>query len=390
MHARPLVRLLILVFAVLLTGAGAHGGRVDQLYTAEAGTEDLGLVGVDPEEAKQTGDRPLRRDLMRAALARVLIRVAGTAEVAADAAMQEGLIERAPSLANQFQFLNRGGPEGPRIRVHFDPAAVREGLWRSDWPVWGALRPGILVWVAQRNGGSLELVGPDDSPEVFEPLRRAAARSGLPLVLPLMDGTDRRSLDGRDLLLEDWAAIGEASRRYDAEAVLILRLAGKGDRMRAEWVLQERQGGHAFTTSGPHTDQALANGMKAVLEYLARKHAVHPGEASTVRMVVDGLPGLGGFARVERALSRLVAVQTLAPERVAGDEARFRLAFRGPPQDAARILGLVDLLEPKREPVSAPGQGETETGDPGQGDEQTQGGDDSRTVDPRLIFTYRP
>ncbi|MFB6261467.1 MAG: DUF2066 domain-containing protein, partial [Thiohalorhabdaceae bacterium] len=126
---------------------------------------------------------------------------AGNADVAADDELRQGLIDRAPSLVNRFHFLKRDGPEGPRIQAHFDAEGVREGLWQAGWPVWGALRPGLLVWVAQRDGGGLELVGPDSSPEVFDALRQAAQQRGLPLVLPLMDGTDRRNLDGRDLLM---------------------------------------------------------------------------------------------------------------------------------------------------------------------------------------------
>ena len=379
MHALPgFGRVIIVVAALLLTGAGAHGARVDQLYTAEAGPADLELIGIDAEEAQEAGRRSLRRDLMRAALARVLIRVAGNAAVAADDELRQGLIDRAPSLVNRFHFLKRDGPEGPRIQAQFDAEGVREGLWQAGWPVWGALRPGLLVWVAQRDGGSLELVGPDSSPEVFEALRQAAQQRGLPLVLPLMDGTDRRNLAGRDLLMEDWAAIGEASERYEAGAIVVLRLATGRDGTRAEWVLRDREGNYAFTTRGSQPEEALADGMQSVLEGLARKHAVRPGGASSVQVTVDGIQGLAEFARVERALGQLVAVQELAPKRLIGDKAGFQLAFRGRPDEAARILGLLDLLEPRGDPLASDGNPDGARGEQGQGGESP------------LMFNYRP
>lgn len=374
MHALA-SRILLALLGGLFMAATAHAVRVEGLYVAEVDRSDLALVE-DPAERDgrdRRGDDELRRALMRAALGRVLVRLAGTSQVAADPLVREHLIEGAPSLVNRFQYLQRGGPQGPRLRVHFNPEPVRQGLWETGWPVWGAFRPSVVVWVAHRGGGGLTLVSPDSSPRVFKGLREAAKREGLPLLVPLMDSTDRQYLKARDLLFEEWAAIDKASRRYDPDAVLVLRLSPRGaDDPRAEWVLREETGDRSFVTEEGSLKATLRAGMRGVLVRLACHYAVFPGQPVTMQAVVDGIPGLPAFARVERGLGRLAAIEGVTPLQVAGREARFRFAFQGRATEAAHILSLLDLLEPGGRIVA-------ESGDGGDG-----------PGEPRLRFTYQP
>lgn len=365
----------MLLALLALLAAPAHGARVEGLYSAEVDRTDLALV---MPEAGQGDSRPelrgreLRRALMGAALGRVLVRLSGSSQVAADPMVRTRLIEQAPSLASRFQYVSRGGPDGPRIRVHFNPEPVRAALWETGWPVWGAFRPGIVVWVAQRDSGGLELVSPDSRPGVFKALRQAAEREGLPLLVPLMDGADRGRLAARDLLFEDWAALREASARYDPDAILVLRLSGRGDDTRGEWVLRSGDRTQSFTTGGTDLSSAVAAGMRQVLVRLACGYAVFPGEPVTMQAVVQGIRDLPAFARVERGLARLAAIEGVTPLRIAGNEARFRFAFQGRPGEAAHILSLLDLLEPAGRIVAETGDGEDDRGEP------------------RLQFTYRP
>jgi len=360
--------------ALLLAAASAHAARVDQLYSAVVDRSDLSLLGDGADEAGRSREA-LRRQLMKAALGRVLVRLAGTSQVTSDPMVRDRLIERAPSLAARFQYLDRGGPDGPRIRVRFNPEPVRTGLWETGWPVWGGYRPGVLVWVAQRSGGGLQLVSPDSRPKVFKALNRAAEREALPLLVPLMDSADRHRLSARNLLFEDWQPIEKASARYDADAILILRLSGGSGGARAEWVLHDAEGNRSFTTRGDGVAEAVGAGLRGVLVRLACYYAVFPGEPVTMQAVVDGIPGLDGYARVEQGLGQLAAIEDVTPMRVSGKEARFRFAFQGRPTEAVHLLSLLDLLEPGGRIVAESGDGDA---DAGAGDE------------PRLQFTYRP
>ena len=351
----------------LVPAAGAV--QVSGLYQAEVGAGDLALIRPDGDGGLPAGEAARRELLMRAGLARVLVRLSGTTQVVADPMVRRRLLDRAESFVARYQFLAESTDE-PRIRVHFTGQAVRSALWESGWPVWGRYRPSLLVWVASRSDGGLELVSADSHPALFSALQGAAARHGLPLLMPLMDGQDRRRLTGRDLLFEDWERIRAASARYEPQATLLLRLdSAREGEVRAEWLLHRGDEQAALRSRGSSVPAAVAGGMRQLLARLAKDYAVYPGKPVTLEAVVHGIDDLTGFARIERGLTRLAAVASAQPRRVAGGEARFRLAFRGRPEEAGHILELLDLLRQREAPAGEAGA----ASDP-----------------PRLHFTYRP
>ncbi len=343
----------------------ARAAQVDDLYQATVDHRDLALL----DEASADGSqRAQRLALMEAALARVLVRLAGTSQVVEDPKVRRDVIDEARTFVHRFQYLERNGRYGPRLRVYFTEAAVREALWDTGWPVWGRLRPGILVWAAYRSHGSLELASPDSHPRLFSVLRAGSRREALPLLFPLLDGRDRERLTARDLLFEDWAAIDSASERYDPDVVLILRLDPTGEGgVRAEWSLGAREGSHSFRTGGRDLAAALEAGLRRVLTRLSRRYAVYPGAGESLEAEVRGLRGLDAFARVERGLAGLAAVKSVIPMLVEGDRVRYRLSFRGRPEEASHILELLDFLSPRPEEDSGEG-----------------------LRAPHLRFTYRP
>ena len=372
------MRPIILALAAVCLGLFARPGlpaHVDTLYQATVDLRDLepsagSRTGEDPKAADKPrfqSEEARRRALMEAALGQVLVRLAGTSQVVADPVVQRRVIGRAQSFVQRFQYLERGGEHGPRMRVHFTESAVRDALWETGWPVWGRFRPGILVWVAYRGDGGLQLASPDSHPRVFDALRQEAHRDGLPLLFPLLDGRDRDRLTAKDLLFEDWTTIRSASRRYDPDGVLLLRLDGKGGGFKAKWALRAGEAPEVFGTEGKGLQAAVAEGLDGVLVRLSRRYTVYPGPGTDLEIEVGELGGLDHFARVERGLAGLAAVEAVTPIRVDGDRARYRLSFRGQPEEASHVLRLLDFLSPRSE----------------------EGSDDDPDAAP-LRFTFRP
>jgi len=339
---------IILGLGLLLVAGWAAAARVEGLYTAEVGRDALVLLGSDPEEAEGRSQEAMRQDLMRAALARVVIRVTGSSEAVSDPKVRAQLLDQAPSLVNRFQYLEREGTGGARIRVAFHPESVQSGLWEAEWPVWGPVRPELLAWVAVRDGGELRLASPDSRPELYRALGEAADRYGLPLQAPLMDGTDRRRLGARDLLLQDWSVIEAASERYQPQGLLVLRLSpgSEGAATTAEWVLRQGAQTLTFSSEGPEIPEAVDAGLKEALAGLAERFAVHSDARAELRVTVAGVSDLAGHARTQRGLAGLTAVTDLQPVGVDGKRAEFRLRFRGQPEDARTLLGLLETLSP--------------------------------------------
>jgi hypothetical protein len=359
----------------------AGAAQVDDLFQAEVGVKDLALVRPGDSPSLPAGEAARRQALMRAGLGRILVRLSGTTQVVNDPMVQRRLLDRAESFVARYQYLGEGD-DGPRIRVHFTGKAIRSALWESGWPVWGRYRPSLLVWVARRGEGGLELVSADSHPDLFTALRETARREALPVLLPMMDGQDRRQLTGQDLLFEEWDRIRSASQRYDPQGILLLRLdSGDGSGVRVEWTLRRDGDRRSFQSAGESQAEAVGAGLRQVLAKLAQDYAVFPGKSVALEAVVHGISDLGAFARVERGLARLAAVESVRPGRIAGDVARFRLAFRGRPEEAGHILELLDLLRQRAAPAEEPAP----EAEPAPGGQMAP-----KEYPSRLHFTYRP
>ncbi|KPV41460.1 hypothetical protein AN478_02510 [Thiohalorhabdus denitrificans] len=377
MHSFP--RRIMLGLLALLLGALAGpvpAAQVENLYQAVVDKEDLDLLETDGGQGSSLAGDGGRRALMRAALARVLIRLSGTSEVVADSQVRAALLEPVQDFVSRYQVL-RGDSSGTRLRVRFSEQAVREGLWEQGWPVWGRYRPGVVVWVARRGTGSRNPISPDREPALFDALEAAAEQYGLPLLVPLMDGTDRDRISGRDLLFEDWERIKTASERYDPDAILVVRV-GEGERSgtRVDWVLRRGGEDRTFSSSADGLEGALQRGMERLLAGMARDYAVEPGRGVPMEAAVEGVRTLEELAQVERGLGRLAAIDAVMPARTVGSEARFRFRFRADPERAAHIVSLLDILEPEER--------DSRAAEPG--DRQDAEEDGSAL----LHFTYRP
>lgn len=344
---------LVLIGLFLLgASASAVGARMDQLYVAEVASEDLALLASEDDEgggsAQSESEKARRQALMRAALARVLIRLTGNPKVLDSSMIRAQLLDQAPSLVSRFQYLERGSPRALRIRVAFSPEPLRSRLWEAGWRVWGPFRPDLLIWTAARGRDSLKLASPDAQPKLYRALQQAAHHYGLPLRIPLMDGVDRRRLNGQHLLFEDWGAIEAASQRYGAQAILLLRLTPGGEEApaQAEWVLRNKVSTDSYTTTGASMEKIISAGLRRTLARLASRYAVSPDSSVTMRAVVEGVSRLADYARVERAVGTLTAVEDMDLLAVEGDQARFRFRFRGRPRQARPILSLTGPLEP--------------------------------------------
>ncbi|MFP4615424.1 MAG: DUF2066 domain-containing protein [Thiohalorhabdus sp.] len=385
MHSFPR-RIMLGLFVLLLGGlpGSVSAAQVENLYQAVVDEEDLDLLETEDEQESSLAGDGGRQALMRAALARVLIRLSGTSEVVEDSEVRTALLEPVQDYVSRYQVL-RGESSGSRLRVRFGEEAVREALWEQDWPVWGRYRPGVVVWVARRGTGDRNPVSPDMEPDLFEALETAAEQYGLPLLMPLMDGTDRDRLSGRNLLFEDWEQIESASERYDPDAILLVRV-GEGERggTRVDWVLRRGGEDRTFSSSADGLEGALQAGMERLLAGMARDYAVEPGRGAAMEAAVEGVRSLEDLARVERGLGRLAAVEAVMPARTAGSEARFRFRFRADPERAAHIVSLLDILEPEEGETPERESPATDSGDRREGEDADQDGS------PLLRFTYRP
>ena len=345
MQTHPLLRLpaasrrLVACLALSLIMVAPPGvvGAVEMtsLYTAE--------VPLDPD-----ADDP-RSAAYRDALAEVLLRVSGSG-VSSDPEMFDLLFPNPASYVVQF----RPG-EDNTLWVRFDGNAVEDVLRRNGQPVWGSERPLTLIWLAVDWGqGEREIIGADD-PErgddeartidrnrlLRERVLDVAERRGLPVAFPLLDTEDLARVSFPDI----WGGFDElildASRRYDANSVLIGRIradSGQRNRWTYHFVDEERA-----WTGEPELVISL------VADMLAAEFAIG-GDATlrSVELSVAGVNTVDAYGSVQRILSDLNVVENFAIVSVDGDRILYRVEAHGGAERLARALRLSGLIEQDR------------------------------------------
>jgi hypothetical protein len=110
------------------------------------------------------------------------------------------------------------------LQVQFDPASVKRLLSEAHIPFWGSHRPVVLCWVVVADGDQTRILSANDQEGMAEQLMTQAARVGLPVILPVMDLKDAEQITSRNIQLNQYDKIKQASLRYHPDAILIAQV----------------------------------------------------------------------------------------------------------------------------------------------------------------------
>lgn len=330
---------LIACFALILLIVAPPGiaaaVEMTSLYTAEV---PLDRAQNDPRSAAY-----------RDALAEVLLRVSGSA-IGDNPEMIDLLFPEPASYVVQF----RPG-EADTLWVTFDGAAVEDVLRRNGQAVWSSERPLTLIWLAVDWGqGEREIIGADDPERGVDESRTidrnrllrqrvldVAERRGLPVAFPLLDTEDLAKVSFPDI----WGGFDElvldASRRYEANSVLIGRIrpeSGQRNRWSYHFAGEER----AWTGE----PELVIN---LVADMLAAEFAIGGDQTlQSVELGVAGINTVDAYGSVQRVLSDLNVVERFSIRSVEGDRILYRVDAHGGAERLARALRLSGLIEQDR------------------------------------------
>ncbi len=323
----------VLVVVLAITGMpSARAVEVPTLYTAEVAF-----------------DRTARNGQERAydlALNEILLRVAGS-DLGRDAATINQLFPDASAYVVQY----RQGSANT-MWVSFDGAAIERTLREAGQAVWGAERPLTVVWLAVDWGqGRREIVAADDPDNEQRDARsinrntllrkrilEVAERRGLPLVFPLMDTTDIQNVTFSDI----WGGFDEAvigaSRRYDADSILIGRIrASSGGRENWSYYFS----GDARGWNGP--PEQVVNQLA---DLLAAELTVG-GDAplDSVAMSVAGIVSVDAYGNLSQILDNVSVIEEYRITEVSGDRVTVQVNVRGGAERLRRALQFSGLVE---------------------------------------------
>jgi len=288
------------------------------------------------------------------ALGEVLVKVTGRRDIGEDRAIRSQFGD-ASVLVQQYRMV----PD-EEVWILFDRVAIKRTLDQLGLPVWGDERPTTLVWLVMDTGtGQREILAagsniddPADSSapvqlnsiaalenSVREALRDAAEERGLPLILPLVDTEELRSIS----ISAVWGGFAESlqdgSERYGADAILVGRAQrSRSNRVQVRWTLlvdEERLDWDGDVASGPNE----------LADFFASRLATSIGNSRRFLLQVNGVNSLDDYGRVSSYLEGLDVVEDHAVNRVSGSEVVFALKVRGDLDRLMRTIALRRVLQ---------------------------------------------
>ena len=271
----------------------------------------------------------------------VIRKLTGRSDVASMAGLSK-LRVKASSYVSQFHYQERplssetAGQTAPGeayyLLVRFNESAINEILRQNNLPLWGANRPSLLIWVAQDNAGKRSIVAPMDFAPVRDEVTLAASNWGVPVLYPVMDFDDSDALSISELWGLFQEPVQRASKRYDTNAVLAMRVWATGENRWSGRTLFLLNGQNYTKSYENMSATELANAaMTDVAKRMADVFAVSAGSAAgeAVTVVVDDVNSVSAYAGLMHYLESLTAVRSVVPTQVNGSRIMLRLVIDG-------------------------------------------------------------
>lgn len=291
----------------------------------------------EPVESQQSGER---EQALQRAFDTLVLRLTGDEQAARGEAVA-ALRDDPEQLVRQYSY------DGNSLVVDFDQTTVERSLRQAGLPLWGANRPGVLVWWLYETVDGSQLVGDNQSSAAL--LREAGRHRGLPLHLPLADLSEQLEATPEAVRASSGDALRMLSERYDADVMLAVYAREADGAWQADWQLwhgEERGHGKAEGDSR----EALADAvMRAAGQFLAPRFVVAPGAVSEITLEIVGAD-ISRFAE----LDKLVAPFGGTLLRIDDDMLVYRL--NASPEQLRSQLALARLREVEipPEPVAVP------------------------------------
>jgi hypothetical protein len=200
----------------------------------------------------------------------------------------------------------------------------------------------------QDEAGNRSLMTADINNDIIELIKEFADRRGLPLLFPVLDFEDRRSLNEDLVWTLNEEAIRNASNRYGADSILTGRLhfTASGELVGLWQFLFQ---GEAVVFDGFSTDlrEYLYGPLARVTSQLASYFAIVPDSATKemVQLRIDGVKSLQGYSSLLSYVSGLGLVKSVSPAQLDGERLELRLGLVGDAQQLFELIALDrDLL----------------------------------------------
>lgn len=275
---------------------------------------------------------------------------------------------------NQYQYIRSN--DITYLNVSFSEEKINRLFKESDLAIWGSLRPQVMVWVVEESGFERNLVSATSNSLLPQTIDEFSELRGLPLTMPIMDLTDLSALTITDVWGRFAHPVAQASARYLAEAVVVIRISNNSllseqdeslecqplcqtASQVLDWsLIADAQNAHSQIFSeqyqGDDVLLMLNKALADITDIIYQQYALSTSNSNEFLIDVANIEDLTSLIAVSDFLSELSAVESVQLVSAQGTNRRFKLSLIGSEQALLASLKLSEELNRYIDPLAGP------------------------------------
>lgn len=343
--------------------------------------------------SQKISERPIA---LKQALAAVMLKVGGN-----KSALENDLVKRAINnyhlYLNQYRYQskptnnseNQGDLKQLYLFASFNEAKINQIFQQANLPLWGRLRPNLLIWLVDEQGFKRKIIANSSTSSLTSVIKEFSERRGLPMMLPLMDLTDTVQIKSSDIWGRFYHPIKEASRRYLPETILVIRISNSSllasnakikkelnlntsenidcnyqcedfqlmpqqfvlDWSILDWGTIEGKQTLSEQYLGADPQLLLQQGLADITDLIYQRYALTTSSQNDFVIEVANIDSLKTYAKVFEFLNDLSSVKSAKLIHVKGNSKRFKLQLLGSSEAFIASLKLNNNLSQYIDPL---------------------------------------
>ena len=233
-----------------------------------------------------------------------------------------------------------------------------------------------MIWVVEENGFERNLLSSTSSSLIPNSIDEFSQLRGLPLTMPIMDLTDLSALTITDVWGRFAQPVAQASVRYLAEAVVVIRISNntlvaepdensacqplcKLEPLTLDWSLmadaqQEQSQLFSEQYRGENALLMLNQALADITDIIYQQYALSTTNSNEFYIDVANIDSLAELIALSEFLAELSAVESVQLVGVKGTNRRFKLSLIGSQQALLASLKLSEQLNQYIDPLAGP------------------------------------
>lgn len=203
------------------------------------------------------------------------------------------------------------------LNVDFSPEALTKEMKNLGLPVWGNVRPNIMLWGIVESEGERDLIGIAGNNDLLKVVSDIADNYALPVSFPQADGIDKElvSMSGLWGLFPD--SINEAKKRYSANGNVMVRFYQSVSGLwSANWLFQLNELTYAGSVQNSSLKDVSDNLVSFMAKILSERFSIQvdpsTAENNTIYLEVSNINTFKDYVDLQSFLSGLTPVKSFS------------------------------------------------------------------------------